>query len=205
MNSAKTRGPDGGAEGGEKMTYKKPKWRRSRALGKPFEGGKLVRGVRLPKQGRHYFTWNPIDGGQPNPAFRRWGTDVLIREVLKVLRELRRDNPGAPRIGVADLSLRRGGEFGVEYGGLGHSSHQNGLDMDIHYPRLDGREKNTRRIEKLDLDLSQDLVDRLVAAGAEYVFVGPNTGLTGPKKVVVPLAHHDNHLHLRIYNTTLQR
>jgi hypothetical protein len=30
------------------------------------------------------------------------------------------------------------------------------------------------------------------------IFVGPNTGLTGPPGVVVPLTNHDNHLHVRI-------
>ena len=41
-------------------------------------------------------------------------------------------------------------------------------------------------------------MDRFVAAGALTVFVGPNTGLTGPPGVVVALANHDNHLHVRI-------
>jgi hypothetical protein len=30
------------------------------------------------------------------------------------------------------------------------------------------------------------------------VFVGPATGLRGPPKVVMTLANHDDHLHLRI-------
>jgi murein peptide amidase A len=30
------------------------------------------------------------------------------------------------------------------------------------------------------------------------IFVGPNTGLTGPPRIVQALAHHDNHLHVRI-------
>jgi hypothetical protein len=46
--------------------------------------------------------------------------------------------------------------------------------------------------------LAQDLVDRFAAAGAESIYVGPNTALTGPPGLVVPLANHDNHLHLRI-------
>jgi hypothetical protein len=39
---------------------------------------------------------------------------------------------------------------------------------------------------------------RFVGAGARYVFVGPATGLHGPPKVVLTLANHDDHLHLRI-------
>jgi hypothetical protein len=46
--------------------------------------------------------------------------------------------------------------------------------------------------------LAQDLLDRFVAAGAELVYVGPNTPLTGPPGVVIPLVNHDNHMHVRI-------
>ena len=48
--------------------------------------------------------------------------------------------------------------------------------------------------------LAQDLVTRFVRAGAEFVFVGPNTTLHGPPNVVQKLAYHDNHLHVRVYN-----
>jgi hypothetical protein len=41
-------------------------------------------------------------------------------------------------------------------------------------------------------------VDRFLAAGARVIFVGPNTGLSGPSGRVQPLAHHDNHLHVRL-------
>ena len=53
-------------------------------------------------------------------------------------------------------------------------------------------------VSQIDHRLAQDLVDRFVAAGALYVFVGPHTGLTGPRRIVVPLAHHDNHMHVRL-------
>ena len=80
----------------------------------------------------------------------------------------------------------------------GHVSHQNGLDVDVYYPRLDRWELPPRRVAQIDRRLAQDLVDRFVSAGARYVFVGPNTGLTGPRRVVQQLAHHDNHLHVRL-------
>ncbi|MGH2703304.1 MAG: hypothetical protein ACRDJ2_16215, partial [Actinomycetota bacterium] len=51
---------------------------------------------------------------------------------------------------------------------------------------------------QIDRGLAQDLVDRFVAAGAQYVFVGPHTKLTGPPRIVQALAHHDNHMHVRI-------
>jgi protein MpaA len=55
------------------------------------------------------------------------------------------------------------------------------------------------RPSQIDRRLSQDLVDRFVLAGAEKVFVGPNTGMRGPPAVVEVLpAHHDNHMHVRL-------
>ena len=52
--------------------------------------------------------------------------------------------------------------------------------------------------ELVDRALAQDLVDRFVAAGAVYVFTGRHVGLSGPRKVVGKLAHHDDHMHVRI-------
>ncbi|MBA2240046.1 MAG: penicillin-insensitive murein endopeptidase, partial [Solirubrobacterales bacterium] len=131
-------------------------------------------------------------------GWRRWGTDRLVRVTLEVIAEHRRAHPGAPRLAIGDLSRTHGGDFGPQYGIVGHASHQNGLDVDIYYPRRDRRERSPLTVDEVDLRLSQDLVDRFVAAGADKVFVGPNTGLTGPPEVVQALPYHDNHLHLRI-------
>ena len=172
-------------------------WKRSVAIGSP-SAGRLVRGVRLPASGEYFFTWDPVERRRPNRGWRRVGTDRLVRLVLRVAREYRRANPAAPRMAIGDLSRPHGGDFGPRFGYIGHASHQNGLDVDVYYPRADEREKAPRDASQIDPELSQDLVDRFVAAGALTVFVGPNTGLTGPPGVVVALANHDNHLHVRI-------
>jgi murein endopeptidase len=88
--------------------------------------------------------------------------------------------------------------LGAEFGGLGHRSHQNGLDVAIYYPRRDGRERAQESVEQIDLRLAQDLVERFVRAGATKVYVGPGLGLEGAKQIVKPLAHHHDHLHVRI-------
>ena len=173
------------------------RWRRSRALGKPW-AGRLVRGVRLPSEGRLFFTWDPVRHVSPNRAYRRYATARLIRMMLGVLRSHAAEHPGAPRVSIGDLSRRNGGDFGRRFGSPDHESHQNGLDADIYYPRRDGLEREPRRPDQIDRPLAQDLVDRFVAAGAKFVFVGPNTGLTGPPHIVQPLANHDNHMHVRI-------
>lgn len=149
-----------------------PVYRDSRSLGSP-SAGSLVRGVQLPVEGLDFFTWDPIITAHGNRPWRRHGTDELVRR------------------------RPRGGDFGPRFGLPGHASHQNGLDVDLYYPRRDRLERAPTKVGQIDLALSQDLVNRFVAAGAERVFVGPATGLRGPAPTVVPLIHHDNHLHVR--------
>jgi murein endopeptidase len=166
-------------------------WRDSRALGTP-SAGRLVRGVRFPAAGSRFFTWDPLLHRRPDRSGRRWGTDLLVRKVLHVVSGYAASHPSAPRLGIGDLSRRLGGPFGPR-----HASHQNGLDVDVYYPRRDRRERPPRVAAQIDHRLAQDLVDRFVGAGAVVVFVGPNTELTGPPGVVQVLWNHDNHLHAR--------
>jgi murein endopeptidase len=172
-------------------------WHHSVAVGTPNHGA-LVRGVQLPSQGPDWFTWNLTTERSPNPPWRRWGTDRLVSTLVTVLDEYRAAHPDAARVGVADISRRHGGWFGREFGGLGHASHQNGLDMDVLYPRRDRRELVAYYPSQVDRRLAQDLVNRFVRAGARYVFVGPHLHLRGPKRIVEPLIYHDDHMHVRI-------
>jgi Penicillin-insensitive murein endopeptidase len=173
------------------------RWRRSIAVGS-VTAGRLIRGVRLPAERPSFFTWDPVLRRSPNRSWRRWGTDRLVRIVVDVAREFRAAHPRAPRVAIGDLSRPRGGDFGRRFGPIGHASHQNGLDADIYYPRADGRERAPRRASQINRRLSQELVDRFLAKGAEVVFVGPATGLTGPPGRVQAIPNHDNHLHVRI-------
>ena len=160
--------------------------------------GALRRGVQMPAEGPDWFTWDPVRKRIPNRGWRRWGTDRLVRTVLGVIEEYRLENALAPRVGIGDLSRTHGGDFGARFGGLGHASHQNGRDADIYYPRMDGQERRPYKPSQVDVDLAQDLVDRFVAAGARVIYVGPSLDLEGPRKRVVPLVQHDDHLHVRL-------
>jgi hypothetical protein len=172
-------------------------WHRSRAIGLP-QSGRLAGGVQLPAEGTHFVTWDPVKRTTPNRGWRRYGTHRLVRLILRVAEEYAAAHPDAPRLVVGDLSRPRGGDFGRRFGGDGHRSHQNGLDVDVFYPRRDGLERAPTRVAQIDRRLAQDLVDRFVQAGAQLVFVGPATGLRGPRKVVAALGNHDDHLHARI-------
>ena len=52
---------------------------------------------------------------------------------------------------------------------------------------LDRREVAPTSVEQVDVPLSRDLLNRFVAANAEFVFVGPHLPLHGPRGVVEPL------------------
>ena len=172
-------------------------WHDSVAVGRP-DAGRLVRAVRLPACGTGFATWDPALKHSPNRWWRRNGTDRLVRVLLRVVRAYRAAHPRAPRVLIGDLSRPQGGDFGKRFGPLGHVSHQNGLDADVYFPRRDRRLRAARRVDQVDRRLAQDLVDRFVRAGAEKVFVGPSVRLRGPRGVVAVLAHHDDHLHVRL-------
>ena len=171
-------------------------YHRCKVVGKPWQG-RLVRGTRLPVEGQDFFTWDPVKRRKPSRWWRRYSCDFTIRKVLRVLRKFRLRYPEAPRVGIGDLSRPRGGAFGEQFGGLGHGSHQNGIDVDVYYPRLDEEERASANPDQVDLDYAQALVDLFVRAGAKYAFVGPDLGLTGPPRIVQPLVFHDDHVHVR--------
>jgi murein endopeptidase len=172
-------------------------WRHSVAVGTP-SAGRLVRGVRFPAHGVGFVSWDANLHRSPDRAWRRWGTDRLVRRVLAVARSYHAAHPSARPLLVGDLSRQHGGNFGRQFGFVWHASHQNGLDVDIYYPRADRKRRAARTAADINRRLSQDLLDRVVRAGATQVFVGPNTGLTGPPGVVQVLAQHDDHMHVRI-------
>lgn len=168
------------------------------AAGTPTDG-RLVRGIRIPAEGPLFFTWDDVLQRKPNRSWRRYGTARLLATIDRVLAAYHRRNPDAPRVAIGDLSRPRGGDFGPRFGGLGHASHQNGLDVDIYYPRRDRRELAPKRPSQIDRRLAQELVDLFAAEeGVQYVFVGPRTGLRGPRGIVQQLVHHDDHLHVRV-------
>jgi murein endopeptidase len=172
-------------------------WHASTALGTP-SAGRLELAVRLPAEGEHFATWDPVRKRTPNRWWRRNGTDGLVRALLRVTERFAAAHPKAPRVLIGDLSRPHGGDFGRRFGPVGHVSHQNGLDADVYLPRSDRRERAPRRIGQVDRALAQDLVDRFVRAGAERIFVGARLRLRGPAGVVQPWPNHDDHLHVRL-------
>jgi len=168
----------------------KIEWHHARSLGLPY-GGNLVNGTQLPVKGPNWVTWNPITDSSPNAPQRLYGNEHTIRAILSVTRAYRIAHPHAARVVIGDISRPSGGPMDD------HVSHQNGLDVDVYFPRRDHRLRAPTTTAQIDHRLAQDLLDRFVAAGAQYVFIGYSTGLRGPAGVVVPWPGHEYHMHVR--------
>jgi murein endopeptidase len=166
------------------------KWHHATSVGLQY-GGRLIDGTQLPQEGPNWVTWDPAIDSSPNLPGRLYGHERTIRAILSVLSGYHAAHPDAPRVVVGDISFRNGGRMDE------HVSHQNGLDVDIYYPRLDRRTTAPTSPHEVNRRLAQDLLDRFVAAGAKIVFVGYSTGLRGESGVVVPYPNHENHMHVR--------
>ena len=171
-------------------TYPKIEWHNATSVG-VWWSGSLIAGTQLPIEGANWVTWNPVTDSVPNAPRRLHGNERSIRTIISVIDAYRAENPRAPRVVVGDISYEGGGLMDA------HVSHQNGLDVDIYYPRLDGALRAPSSPEAVDRRLAQDLLDRFLDAGATMVFVGYRTGLHGPARVVVPYPRHENHMHVR--------
>lgn len=165
-------------------------WHRATSIGLPYSG-RLVDGTQLPVEGPDWVTWNPVTDSVPNLPHRLYGNERTIRTILSVLAAYRTAHVAAQRVVVGDISFRDGGRMDQ------HVSHQNGLDVDVYYPRRDRRLSAPVATGQIDRELAQDLLDRFLAAGAQTVFVGYSTGLRGPSGAVVPYPNHENHMHVR--------
>jgi hypothetical protein len=180
------------ARGGSAASMPEIVWRDSISLGLPYHG-RLIDGVQLPADSPLWTTWDPALDRVPDRGYRRYGSAKLVHLLVAVARDFHAAHPDAPRLVIGDLSRYGGGPLDQ------HVSHQNGLDADIYYPRLDRREIAPTSVDQVDVPLSQDLVNRFVAANPEFIFVGPDLPLHGQSGVVEPLEAHDNHMHVRIF------
>jgi len=164
-------------------------WNRATSSGLHYSGS-LEDGTQLPAEGPDWVSWNPVTDTRPNLPGRLHGHERTIRTLLRVVAEHRAAYPDSPRVLVGDISFPGGGVMNQ------HVSHQNGLDVDVYYPRLDRWLQAPRSASQIDRALAQDLLDRFLAAGAQVVFVGYSTDLSGDSRVV-PYPNHENHMHVR--------
>jgi hypothetical protein len=160
---------------------------RSRSIG-TAGSGRLVDGVLFPASGPYHFAWNfrrqKIGGSNRT----RWGNCHVVRAVMRGLALYHRRNPHAPKVAVGDMSLRYGGDISH------HSTHENGRQIDLYYPRRDRRAAEPRTVAQVDLHLAGELVRAMLDAGAYRVLIGPHIRIPTPRRVM-RWPHHDDHLH----------
>jgi murein endopeptidase len=165
-------------------------WHHASSVGLPY-AGTLVNGTQLPVRGPDWVTWNPITDSAPNLPKRLYGNEHTIRAILSVTHAYRAKHPHAPRVVIGDISREGGGPIDD------HASHQNGLDVDVYFPRLDRTLRAPTSHGQINVRLAQALLDRFLAAGARMIFVGSSTGLRGPAGTVIPWPGHEYHMHVR--------
>ena len=180
------------AHGGEAdaEVFPRIEWHHATSVGLPYDG-RLIDGTQLPLEGPDWVTWDPVTNSVPNRPNRLYANEHTIRTIVSVVAAYRAANPDAPRVVIGDISFKGGGVMDE------HASHQNGLDVDVYYPRRDHRLVAPTATRQIDTALAQDLLDRFVAAGAQMIFVGFHAGLHGPSRVVVPYPNHEYHMHVR--------
>lgn len=143
--------------------------------------------------------------GTDAPNTDDWGGQEGMEDVIRgvALRWFAAHTSG-PRLQFGDISRQGGGYF------YPHSSHQNGLDVDLRYVRNDGTEgplnlssQYSSYSRTLTIELLRFFADTL--GRAQKVFVDPNSGITsadvpGLEVVVDTSGEHVDHMHLRIYD-----
>jgi murein endopeptidase len=173
------------------QAFPKVEWHHARSLGLPY-GGSLENGTQLPVEGPDWVTWNPITDSRPNLPDRLYANERMIRAIISVTHAYRAAHPHAPRVVIGDISRTHGGRMDD------HVSHQNGLDVDVYFPRRDRALRAPVATAQIDHRLAQDLLSRFVAAGAQKIFVGYSSGFRGPSAVVMSWPGHDYHMHVRL-------
>lgn len=173
-------------------------WRDSTALGLPYAGS-LVRGVELPAEGPDWITFDSALRRSPSRGWRRNGTATLIHGILRLTAAYHHHT--GHRLVIGDIARTNGGFFGAEYGGAGHASHQNGLDVDIYWPRTDGKEVPPGSVSEIDLREAQYFVDAAIRLmHPQLLVIGPNVRVHASGVAVEINAAHDDHMHIRIPN-----
>jgi len=191
--------------------------------GSPTCTGTAYKAINLPDSDRangyyHYYQW------YDSPNTNDWGTLSLIKTIeftsriwnstLESCWDYRRTRGvWAPRFGAGDLSQGSlaaapfmGGPWFNNQGVPRHTSHQNGLDVDFRYLRLNGDNTplNLASPDSVfyDADATVDLGSCLLAAGnVQYIFIDTiyaHVSRRGLESVVVHDTTHRDHFHVRI-------
>jgi uncharacterized protein YraI len=122
---------------------------------------------------------------------RRWGRPAMVYGIERAARKFRQANPGAPRVGVGDISAQNGGRIS------GHASHRLGVDADLLPVRNDGREARVSVGQSAySRTLTRKLLQRFEAElRVTHIFFNDSQIHTAHRQY---WKNHSNHFHVRI-------
>lgn len=137
--------------------------------------------IELPASGPGYFSYAP--------ASRRWGTPTMVYGLERIGARWQREQPGAPPMGVGDISLRNGGDI------TGHVSHEKGVDVDVR-PMAKGATfvSVTRFSSSYSRTRTAALIRMFKAELPTTLTLFNDTQIPGTTR----WPNHDNHFHVRI-------
>ncbi len=153
---------------------------------------------------------------------RRYGSTELLDLLTGAAAEIHANFPAGERLQIADIAQEQGGRIS------GHDSHQNGLDADIIYFRMNHQEQDPsddsglheifvakgKVTPNFDLERNWRLVQKLAASNqVNRIFMDPVIKLalcdyaksihefsedSDALRRIRPLVNHQNHMHVRI-------
>jgi len=180
-----------------------------------YSSGHLLNGWELPNEGEGYVRLFSYRN-------RGWGTQQIIEMIEKSAFEINQLFPAKDRLLVGDISALKGGRIS------GHGSHQNGLDVELAFYRLDGVEqsadyrngflenmvKKGKISKNFDVVRNWELVKSLHRFGRvnrifidkvikkelckHAEFLGEKDSYVDVLKSLRPYPYHGDHLHVRI-------
>lgn len=156
------------------------------------------------------------------PRNRAWGSQEIISMIIDSSAELRQKHPERDRLQIGDIGAQNGGQI------TRHGSHQNGLDVDLAYLRINNREQrpedvggfdelmviNKKISSNFDIERNWELVKALHKyAEVQRIFMDPLikkalcaqatklNELQSQESVlqsIRPYPNHADHLHVRL-------
>lgn len=151
-------------------------------LGVVFSSSASAQGfIQLPASGPGYYWYGD--------SFGHWGTPRLVYGMERAAARWAREQPNAPRIGMGNMSLRRGGFY------RGHETHRTGRDCDVRPIRNDGQEAPCQITwGTYHRDLTALAIRYCREATGAYEVLFNDTRIPNVRKV----KGHHNHFHVSI-------
>ena len=130
------------------------------------------------------------------PKEKRYGQSEVIRAIAHICERWHQQYPNYPRLGVGNISYQGGGAMEP------HTSHQNGLDVDLSPVTNDSEEKATTwQLSNYSRSRTQQLVNLIL--NNPHLKVKTILFNDLDIKGVAPYEGHDNHLHVSFYPPTV--